>query len=47
MKQDARFQNEIKQFDRYYQPSYRKFLRDTDEVINEWLLIGIRGNNKI
>lgn len=43
----AKFLNESKQIDTYYQPAYRKFLKDNDEVINEWLRIGVRGNKKI
>ncbi len=34
-----------RQLDTYYQPSYRKFLNDN--VINEWLRIGERGNKTI
>lgn len=33
--------------DRYYQPTYRRFLKSSDETINEWLRIGIRENKKI
>lgn len=46
MKVHAIFLNESKQFDTYYQPTYRKFLQDTDEIIHEWLRIGVRGNKK-
>lgn len=35
------------QLDTYYQPTYRKFLKENDELVNEWLRIGIRGNKKI
>lgn len=47
MKKNAKFLNESRQIDRYYQPSYRKFLKEDEEIINEWLRIGIRGNKKI
>ncbi len=46
MQKNARFLNSSKQIDTYYQPTYRKFLKD-DKNINEWLRIGIRGNKKI
>lgn len=39
--------SESKQMDRYYQPTYRRFLKSSDETINEWLRIGIRENKKI
>lgn len=35
MKNNAEFLNESKQSDRYYQPTYRKFLIKNDETINE------------
>lgn len=44
---NASFLKETKQVDKYYQPTYRKFLKDNDEMVNEWLRIGIRGNKKI
>lgn len=44
---NASFLRETKQVDKYYQPTYRKFLKDSDEMVNEWLRIGIRGNKKI
>lgn len=44
---NAEFLVESKQIDKYYQPTYKKFLKNTDEIINEWLRIGIRGNKKI
>lgn len=47
LKNNAQFLTESKQIDKYYQPTYRKFLKDTDENVNEWLRIGIRGNKKI
>lgn len=47
MKANAKFLKESKQIDTYYQPTYRKFLKDGEETINEWLRIGIRGNKKI
>lgn len=28
------------QLDTYYQPTYRKFVKDNEEVIDEWLRIG-------
>lgn len=43
----ASFSNESHQVDTYYQPKYRKFLRDSDEEVLEWLRIGLRGNKKI
>lgn len=43
----AKFLKESKQIDKYYQPTYRKFLKDNDESVNEWLRIGVRGNKKI
>ncbi len=46
MKNNAKFLNESKQFDTYYQPTYRKFIKD-GEAIKEWLRIGQRGNKKI
>ena len=45
MKENASFLIENKQLDTYYQPIYRKFLKDN--IINEWLRIGERGNKKI
>lgn len=47
MKKGAVFLNESIQIDTYYQPTYRKFLKEDDEIIDEWLRIGIRGNKKI
>lgn len=47
MKNNAKFLNKSRQVDTYYQPTYRKFLKDGKEIINEWLRIGIRGNKKI
>lgn len=47
LESNAKFLNETKQADKYYQPTYRKFLKDNDEIVNEWLRIGIRGNKKI
>lgn len=44
---NAKFLNETTQLDTYYQPSYRKFLKNKTEDITEWLRIGIRGNKKI
>lgn len=46
MKNNAKFLNENRQTDTYYQPSYRKFLKDNGKI-EEWLRIGIRGNKKI
>lgn len=46
MKNNAKFLNENRQTDTYYQPSYRKILKDNGKI-EEWLRIGIRGNKKI
>lgn len=46
MQKNAHYLNSSKQIDKYYQPTYRKFLND-DKNITEWLRIGIRGNKKI
>lgn len=46
-KNNAKFLTESRQIDKYYQPTYRNFLKNNDEIINEWLRIGIRGNKKI
>lgn len=45
MKKNASLLKENRQLDTYYQPTYRKFLND--DIINEWLRIGERGNKKI
>ena len=38
----------INQVDTYYQPSYRKFIPENlNDIINEWLRIGKRGNKII
>ena len=42
---NALFLKENRQLDTYYQPTYRKFLKE--KQINEWLRIGERGNKKI
>lgn len=47
LKNNAKFLKESKQIDKYYQPTYRSFLKEKNEIINEWLRIGIRGNKKI
>ena len=47
MKNKAEFLKNSNQHDTYYQPLYRKFLKENKETINEWLRIGIRGNKKI
>lgn len=47
MKNNAKFLNESKQVDTYYQPTHRKFLKGGKEIINEWLRLGVRGNKKI
>lgn len=47
MESSSEFLSETCQEDTYYQPKYRKFLKNNDEVIDEWLRIGIRGNKKI
>lgn len=44
---NAKFINETNQEDTYFQPKYRKFLKNSEEEIDEWLRIGIRGNKKI
>lgn len=44
-KKEATFIKEIKQIDTYYQPTYRHFINQ--EIINEWLRIGKRGNKII
>ncbi len=46
MQKNAQFLNSSQQIDKYYQPTYRKFLNN-DKDIKEWLRIGIRGNKKI
>lgn len=45
MKENGKFLKETSQHDIYYQPTYRKFLKDG--IINEWLRIGQRGNKVI
>lgn len=47
MEINAKFLKNSRQVDTYYQPTYRKFLKDNNETIDEWLRIGIRGNKKI
>lgn len=47
LKSNAKFLKESKQIDKYYPPTYRKFLKDNDEIVNERLIIGIRGDKKI
>lgn len=47
MEINAKFLKSSSQVDTYYQPTYRKFLKDNKETIDEWLRIGIRGNKKI
>ncbi len=47
MKSKGEFLKNNKQYDTYYQPLHRKFLKENKETINEWLRIGIRGNKKI
>ena len=47
MRKNAEFLKNNKQYDIYYQPLHRKFLKENKETINEWLRIGIRGNKKI
>lgn len=47
LEENARFLNEMKQVDKYYEPSYRKFLKEKNTFIQEWLRIGMRGNKKI
>lgn len=43
----ATFINESRQVDTYFEPGHRKFLKDGDAEVEEWLRIGIRGNKKI
>lgn len=43
----ANYINESKQVDTYFQPKHRKFLKDGNEEVEEWLRIGLRGNKKI
>lgn len=45
MTNNARFINEIRQIDTYYEPTYRSFLNSNP--ITEWLRIGKRGNKNI
>ena len=47
MKKCSVFLSENTQIDTYYQPTYRKFLKEDNESIDEWLRIGVRGNKKI
>lgn len=47
MDTEAKFLKETNQTDIYYQPTYRKFLKENEESIDEWLRIGIRGSKKI
>lgn len=47
LEKEGIFLKETEQKDTYYQPSYRKFLKDGKEEIEEWLRIGLRGNKKI
>lgn len=45
---NAEFKKEINQVDTYYQPSYRKFIPENlNDIVNEWLRIGKRGNKII
>lgn len=45
MKNNAKFINEIKQVNTYYEPTHRSFLKSSP--ITEWLRIGKRGNKNI
>lgn len=47
LEENANFLTETNQTDTYYQPTHRKFLKDNNDEITEWLRIGIRGNKKI
>lgn len=47
LEKNADFLKETFQKDTYYEPTYRPFLKENDEVIEEWLRIGLRGNKKI
>lgn len=48
---EAKFMNENKQIDTYFQPTYRNFVNEekikSQEKISEWLRIGKRGNTLI
>lgn len=45
---NAKFLKETHQVDTYYQPTYRKFIPENiNDIINEWLRIGKRGNKII
>ena len=46
MQANAQYIKDNHQIDKYYQPTYRKFLNN-DKTVNEWLRIGLRGNKKI
>lgn len=45
MKNNAKFVNEVRQIDTYYEPTHRSFLNSNP--ITEWLRIGKRGNKNI
>lgn len=50
LKENGDFKGESRQVDTYYEPSYRKFIRDEFEKglsVEEWLRIGVRGNKTI
>lgn len=47
MKKTAQFIKKSHQLDTYYQPTYRKFVKDKESEINEWLRIGKRGERVI
>lgn len=47
MDNEATFLNESNQLDTYYQPVHRRFLKDNEDNVEEWLRIGLRGNKKI
>lgn len=44
---NANYINESRQVDTYFEPGHRKFLKDGDAEVEEWLRIGLRGNKKI
>lgn len=43
----ANYINESRQLDTYFEPEHRKFLKEGDAEVEEWLRIGLRGNKKI
>lgn len=47
LSESAKRMSDSNQIDTYYQPTYRKFLKEDDSNVTEWLRIGLRGNKKI